>query len=208
MSVVAAAIAGGAAVSYLSGQNAQNAQRDAVRDSNNMQLAMYNQNRADQQPWMQAGRRALGQLQDPSLMRTFSESDFKTDPGYAFRMQEGQSAVQGSAAARGALNSGATLKALQRYGQNFASNEYSNAYNRFNADRDQKFAKLSSIAGIGQSAQNQMSNAGQNYGNQYGQNQMAMGNAAAANSIAQGNNMNNLIGQGLTAYSMYRGGGK
>lgn len=204
MSWVAAAVAGGSVLSYVGGQNAERAQRDATRSANEMQRYMYDQTRADNEPWRQAGQRALLQMDsDPSLMRNFSEADFVKDPGYDFRMKQGQMGVQSSAAARGGLNSGATMKALQRYGQDYASNEYNNAYNRFNADRDQKWNKLSGLAGIGQNAQNQVGNAGQNYSNQFSQNQMAMGNAQAANAIAQSNNMTNLMGQGLMAYGMY-----
>lgn len=207
MSWVATAVAGGAALSYIGGQNAADtaaaAQRDASSSANALQRYMYEQNRSDQQPWMDAGKTALSQLQDPYMSRQFSAQDFVKDPGYDFRMQQGQRNLESSAAARGNLNSGATLKALQRYGQDFASNEYSNAYNRYNADRDQRWNKLSSLAGLGQNAQNQVSNAGQSYANQFAQNQMDMGNAQAANAISQSNNMNNLLGQGITAYGLY-----
>lgn len=207
MSWVATAVAGGAALSYIGGQNAADtaaaAQRDASSSANALQRYMYDQNRSDQQPWMDAGKTALSQLQDPYMSRQFSAQDFVKDPGYDFRMQQGQRNLESSAAARGNLNSGATLKALQRYGQDFASNEYSNAYNRYNADRDQRWNKLSSLAGLGQNAQNQVSNAGQSYANQFAQNQMDMGNAQAANAISQSNNMNNLLGQGITAYGLY-----
>jgi hypothetical protein len=52
------------------------------------------------------------------------------DPGYQFRLDEGSKALQRSAAARGTLRSGATLKGLIDYGQNTASEEYQRAYNR------------------------------------------------------------------------------
>jgi hypothetical protein len=57
--------------------------------------------------------------------------NFQADPGYQFRMQEGQKAIEGSAAARGTQLSGATMKALAKYGQNLASDEYGKAYDRF-----------------------------------------------------------------------------
>lgn len=210
MSAVAAAIGGAAVLGYFGSQQAGNraadAQRDAANQSNEMQRYMYDQTRNDQKKWREAGESALGRLVDPSMMRTFQASDFQKDPGYDFRLQQGQRGLEASAAARGNLNSGATLKALQRYGQDYASNEYLNAYNRFNNDRDQSFNKLSSIAGLGQSANNQVGNAGQNYANQYSQNQMGMANANAANMISQSNNFNNLIGQGVTAYGLYKRG--
>lgn len=52
------------------------------------------------------------------------------DPGYRFRMQQGQQALEQSAAAKGTLRGGATMKALQDYAQNVGSQEYQNAYAR------------------------------------------------------------------------------
>jgi hypothetical protein len=73
---------------------------------------------------------------DPnSLMKDFQTSDFQQDPGYAFRLAEGQKALDRSAAARGGLISGAALKAATGYGQQMGSQEYQNAYNRFQANR-------------------------------------------------------------------------
>lgn len=70
-----------------------------------------------------------------SLLHQFGAADFQKDPGYDFRMREGQKSVENSAAARGMQLSGATLKAMQRFGQDFASNEYGKASDRFSADR-------------------------------------------------------------------------
>ena len=73
---------------------------------------------------------------DPaSAMKNFSAADFQTDPGYAFRLSEGMKALDRTAASRGGLLSGATLKGAQRYGSDLASQEYGNAYNRFQANR-------------------------------------------------------------------------
>jgi hypothetical protein len=124
---------------------------------------------------------------DPELFRSFGQSDFQKDPGYDFRMQEGQKALERSAAARGGLQSGGTMKALTRYGQDFASNEYQNAYNRFNNDRSNRFNRLSGIAGVGQAANSQIGQAGANYANQVGQNTMGAANAAGAAGIAGAN---------------------
>lgn len=73
---------------------------------------------------------------DPnSLMRNFGAADFQTDPGYNFRMSEGLKALDRQAAARGGMMSGAALKAAGRYGQDLASQEYGNAFNRFQTNR-------------------------------------------------------------------------
>jgi hypothetical protein len=73
---------------------------------------------------------------DPaSAMRNFGASDFQADPGYAFRLSEGMKALDRTAASRGGLLSGSTLKGAQRFGSDLASQEYGNAYNRFQANR-------------------------------------------------------------------------
>lgn len=198
MSGVATAIAGGAVLGAIvtsnASSNATRAQSDAARDANSTQLSMYNQTREDQQPWRQAGQGALTRLTDNNI---FGEKGFEADPGYQFRMSEGMKAINSNAAARGAYNSGATLKALARYGQNFATNEYNNVYNR-------QYNRLSSLAGFGQTANNQVGNAGANYANQMGSIYGAQGNAAAANSIAQGNAINSGIQGAGNAFNQYQ----
>ena len=52
------------------------------------------------------------------------------DPGYQFRLQQGQEALERSGAARGVTNTGGTLKNILDYGQQAASQEYGNVYNR------------------------------------------------------------------------------
>lgn len=54
----------------------------------------------------------------------------QNDPGYAFRLAQGEGALQNSAAAQGILNTGGTLEGILNYGQNYASSEYQNVYNR------------------------------------------------------------------------------
>lgn len=185
-----------------SADRAMDAQRRSVDSANATQKYMFDQQRADNQPWLEAGKGALGGLQADEFKKDFTMSDFQQDPGYAFRMAEGQKALERSAAAKGGLNSGGTMKALARYGQDYASNEFNNAYNRFNSDRDRRFNRLSSLAGIGQTANTQIGQAGMNYGNSVAGNEIGMGNAAGANYIAQGNKMgtmfNNMIGAGAT----------
>jgi hypothetical protein len=152
-----------------------------------MQKQMYDQTRADHEPWRAAGARALEGLSSDDFKRDFTSADFQQDPGYAFRMAEGQKALERSAAARGGLQGGAFGKALSRYGQDYASNEYGNAYNRFNQDRDRRFGRLSNIAGMGIGANNAISGAGQNYANNAGQNMMGAANAQGAAGIASAN---------------------
>lgn len=56
--------------------------------------------------------------------------DVANDPSYQFRLAEGNKAIEGSAAAKGLLRTGGTLKDLAGYGQDLASQEYSNMFGR------------------------------------------------------------------------------
>lgn len=193
-------------------QDAAKLQADAANRATDLQKQQYDQTRADNEPWRQAGVGALSGLGNSDFQRDFTAADMKTDPGYDFRMQEGQKALERSAAAKGGLQSGGTLKALSDYGQNTASSEYQNAYNRFNADRDRRFGRLSSLAGIGQTATGAVDAAGSNYAGNAGSNMIGAANAAGAAGIAGanawgnaaagvGNNLSGLANNWMT-YSM------
>lgn len=73
------------------------------------------------------------------------EFNFQEEPGYQFRQAEGQRAIESGAAARGNMLSGATQKALARYGQGLASQEYGQAYNRYMAGRQQGFSEYTNM---------------------------------------------------------------
>jgi hypothetical protein len=114
---------------------------------------------------------------------------FQADPGYQFRLGEGNKAIERAAASRGGMYSGATLKALQRFGQDHASNEFGNV-----------FARNATVAGFGPAANNATTYAGQNFANQAGANAIGAGNAGAASRIAQGNIWGNALNQGIATW--------
>lgn len=177
----------GAGMQAGAAKDAANTQAGAARYAADLQNQQYQQQRTDQEPWRQAGATALTQMQDPSFQKTYSGADLQSDPGYQFRMQQGQNAIERSAAARGGLQSGGTLQAIANYGQDYASNEYQNAYNRFNNDQTTRFNRLSSLAGVGQTANAQLGAAGQNYANQAGSAAMGAANAQGSAGIAGAN---------------------
>lgn len=129
-----------------------------------------------------------------SLMRDFSLADFQADPGYEFRLGEGSKAIERSAAARGMQLSGANLKGLTRYNQDFASNEFGNAYNRDAANKARKYNFLSGVSGSGQTAATTIGQFGANMANNVAENYLQAGNAQAAGIIGQGNAMSNALG--------------
>lgn len=139
-----------------------------------------------------------------SLMRRFSMADFEADPGYAFRMKEGLAGVEAGAAARGGLLSGAALKAVQKYGQGLASQEYGNAYNRFTADQTNQYNRLAGLVNTGQGATNQVGNAAANFGQQAGANAIGAGNAIASGQIGSANALVGGINAGLNNYQNNR----
>jgi hypothetical protein len=129
------------------------------------QKAALDQQIALQEPWRQAGQTALNQLAPLAAnYQKFGMDQFKADPGYAFRLSEGQKALERSAAMRGGLISGGALKAAQAYGQDMGSQEYTNAFNRYQTERAAQLNPLQSLAGVGQTAANQMSGAAGTYG--------------------------------------------
>jgi hypothetical protein len=124
------------------------------------------------------GLGGYGSLMQPWTQQFQAPTDVteQNDPGYQFRLQQGQQALERSAAARGGLLSGGTGKALQQYGQDYASNEYGNVYNRalgqyqqnyniFQQNQANQFNRLAALSGVGQTAAGQLSSAGQSYAN-------------------------------------------
>lgn len=207
MSFVAVGVGGAALVGGIAGavisSNASSSAADKQQSSANyatdVQKQQYDQTRQDQQPWRQAGAGALTQMQDPSFQKNFSASDFQQDPGYQFDLQQGQQALERSAAARGGLQSGGTMKGLAQYTQGMASNEYQNAYNRFQQNKTTNFNQLASIAGLGQTANGQLGQAGENMASNVGGIAMSNANAQGAASIARGNVWGGAINGGINA---------
>lgn len=194
-----AAIAGGVIASK-GAKSAANTQANAADRAAQLQQQQFEQTRADQAPWRAAGQTALSSLvaglaPGGQFTNTFGMDDFQADPGYQFRLQEGQRGINSAAAARGASYSGATLKALSRFNSNQASQEYGAAYNRFNNDQNTLFNRYSGVAGTGQAATNQVSAAGQAYANNAGQAIQDAGTARASGYVGTGNAINGAIGQ-------------
>ena len=109
-------------------------------------------------PYVTAGQGGLSTLASMlgpggSLITPLTASQvMANDPGYQFRLQQGQKALETSASARGGLLGGAATKAALQYGQGFASNEYGNSWNRLMQQRAQQYGMLSGLAGMGEQA--------------------------------------------------------
>jgi len=195
-------------------EGAANAQVQATNQSRESNERIFEQQKELQEPFRQAGLTAQNRLLDllglsenrsaegyNSLMRDFNQNDFQQDPGYAFRLSEGLKALDRQAAARGGLISGAALKASQRYGQNMASQEYQNAFNRFQVNRANKLTPLQSLTGGSQTAANTLSNAAGNLGQLNSELIQSAGNARASGYIGRANARAQGIGQAVDSFS-------
>ena len=194
-------------------QQGARTQADAAQRAIDLQQQINQQQTALNAPFYSAGVAGQNRLLDllgisgnkgatgyGKYAQDFSMGDFQQDPGYAFRLSEGQKALERSAAARGGLISGGALKAAQRYGQDMGSQEYQNAYNRYQTNRANQLNPLGSLAQSGQSAANfQASNLG-SYGTNVGNLMGQQGQSQAAGQIGMGSTLGNAINTGISAY--------
>lgn len=202
------------------------AQKQAAAESTALQREMFDKQVELQEPFRQGGLTAQNQLLtllglsgDPnaagygSAAQPFSMTAFQQDPGYQFRLDEGQRAIERSTAARAGLQSGAALKAAARYGQDYGSQEYQNAFNRYQAERAAKINPLLSILGAGQTSANALTNAAGTTGTNLSNTAMNLGNnlatgygnlgqARASGYVGMGNALNTALNTGTNAYMM------
>jgi hypothetical protein len=179
---------GGAAIGSSAAGNAASTQADAAKSAAQLQHEdaqaalqfqenQWNTQQANEAPWLSAGKGALGTLQDilaqpgQGWNETFTPptaAEAAAYPGYQFQEQQGEEALQNSAAAKGALYSGNTQEALARYGQQSAQSDYTNVYDQAFQQYQQKYGeygnqlnRLSALAGVGQMAANSLGQQGQ-----------------------------------------------
>jgi hypothetical protein len=223
MAVASALIAGtaalaGGAIAAGGAKKAARAQEQAARDAQAANERALERQIGLQEPFRQAGLTAQEQIMQllgiggdasaagyGSLAKPFSQTDFEQDPGYAFRQAEGMRALERSASARGNLLSGGTLRGIQRFGQDLASQEYGNAFNRYQIERSARLNPLQSLMGSGQSATNVTTgNIGQSSQNQQA-NILGAGQARASGYVGQANALSGAlgsIGQAAASYPL------
>lgn len=210
-SLISADAAGEAADTQAAAAGQSAATQKAISDQQiALQREQFERQVELQKPWREAGEQALNKLIPLSDYEKFGMSKFEADPGYAFRLSEGQKALERQAAARGGLISGSALKAASRYGQEMGSQEYINAFNRYQTERTARLQPLQSLAGVGQTSTQQLGAAGQamtagitgslgNYANAASEAYGAAGQARASGYVGQANAIN----QGLGTYLNY-----
>lgn len=200
MSWVAAAVVAG---SYISGSMAQKGaetQAGAMRDSAAYQKQMFDIQNAQQAPYREAGYSALKDISamQPYLTKQFGQEDFQAgiDPSYNFRLAQGNLATTNLANQAGGLIGGNALQGLTNYGQNLASTEYGNAFNRFQTQRSNIYNNLASIAGLGQTSLGQTGQLASTTSQGVGGAIAGAGSAIGAGQVAMGN----ALGSGLQTF--------
>jgi hypothetical protein len=207
-----ASLAGGLMGASAAGK-ASKAQVQASREASAQQQAMFDKQVELQAPFREAGLTAQNKLLQylglsgsagdagyGKYAGDFTMQDFTTDPGYNFRLAEGNKALDRTAAARGGLLSGGAMKAAQRYGQEMGSQEYMNAFNRYQTNRANQLQPLQSLMGAGQTGANTLTQAAGQLGSDLGQNALGAGNARASGYIGQANALTGALNQGVNTY--------
>lgn len=197
---VVGAVAGGA-IQANGAKKAANTQAASADRATQAQADQYYQTREDQAPYREAGYKALTGAEN--LLASYkapSIDAFKSDPYYQWEQQEAAKAVQGSAAARGGLYSGATLRRLGDRAQMVARGGLTDYSNRQESAFGNQYNRFASLAGIGQTGVSQTGNAGMNFANNVSGNLIGAGNALAAGSLASSNAWANAL-NGTTSYA-------
>ena len=188
---------GGALVSSSAAKSAASTQAEAARQAGDTQLQMFEEGREDTAPWREAGVNALKTLTEKIAA---GPGQYKESPGYQFRLGEGTKAIERSAAARGNLLSGATGKALTRFGQDYATGDYQN----FLANYYASLNPYQSLSGVGQTTAGQTAALGTQTGANIGATTIAAGQAQAGGTIGQANAITGGLNSGVNNYLMWK----
>jgi len=203
----------GGLIQNASQRQAASMQSDAAQRAIDLQSSINKQQTELNAPFYSAGITGQNRLMDllglskntgaadyGKYGKDFSMADYTADPGYSFRLNEGMKQLKHTAAGRGGLISGQTMKGLQDYAQGSASQEYNNAFNRYQTSRANQLQPLGNLQNLGVSAANQQSAALGNYGANVSNLLGQQGQSYAAGALGQGNTINTAIGSGISAY--------
>ena len=145
--IVASAVGNvvGGAIAAQGASDAASQSAAASRYAADLQKQMFDITNAQQAPYREAGYSALGDIANLKdyLTSQFTPEKFKEglDPGYAFRLQQGEMANQRAANVSGGALSGNTLAGLNAYNQGMASQEFQNSFNRYQTQRSNKIGR-------------------------------------------------------------------
>ena len=195
--VLGSAVLGAASSGYAANKAAK-AQSGSADRQLELQKQVFDEQKEMFKPYLEGGGQAFDAYQYELGLgdKPDEYGGYTKAPGYDFRLQQGQDSVQAGVGARHGLNSGATLKALQNYGQDYATSQYDSHLNR-----------LAGVSQMGQSSAAMTSSAGDSYA-QGSSNALAnLGNAQASGAIGVGNAIQGGINNGLGAWPYGKGNG-
>lgn len=202
--MVAVAIGGaavvGAGASMAASSKASKTAKKTAASNNALQTQIYNENKTTLAPFVGQGgvvtptiNGLLGLGGDPTAAQkafdTFTGSD-----GYQFRLNEGQKAVQSALGARGYLDSGAAQKALLKYGQGTASDEFS-----------RYMGYLTGQQGVGLTAASAQAGVGQGYASNVAANNNNAANTASNAALANAGSINSALNSAVSSYALNSG---
>lgn len=174
---------GGALIGSNAAKGAANAQASATNTATGEQQREFDINQGNEQPYIDAGKAALGQYQTQINKPTTAADVMAGDPGYQFGLDQGQTALDRKIAAMGGRVSGAALKATDRYATDYATTGYNTAYQR----SQDRLNRLAALAGLGQTATGASAASGAASTNAITALQTSQGDSNAAATLAQGN---------------------
>lgn len=195
---------GGALISSNAASDAADAQAQGTAAGIAENARQFDITQANQAPYLAAGKTALGTLASENDI-ALDPSKIQMDPGYQFGLKQGQQAIDRQAAAGGGRISGAALKAAAQYGTDYATTGYSAAYGRVNQARTDRLNRLAALAGIGQTATQNVGALGADAAGKNSALMVTAGNNAGAASLAQGNIWSNATNQLAALYGRSTG---
>lgn len=184
--LVAAGAVGGALITSDAAGNAADKQAEGTTSGIAENRRQFDITQANQAPYLAAGKTALGTLASENDT-PLDQSAIQMDPGYQFGLKQGQQAIDRQTAAGGGRISGAALKAAAQYGTDYATTGYSAAYSRANQARTDRLNRLAALAGVGQTATQNIGAVGARTAGANSALMVAAGNNAGAARLAQGN---------------------
>jgi len=204
--IAAAAVIGGVA-SYAGSQ----VQAGASENATNAQEQMFNEEVANEKPFMTAGTQDVNELNylmgtgpktgtgiNPalggygSLNAPFNVSDWKSlSPAYNFQLQQGAQGTLNSASPSQGGESGAALSGLQAYNQGTALGRFQNAFNMYQTQQSNTYGRLAGIANLGEAAASNQATGGSSYAQGIGQSLTNTGTAIGGGIAGAGNSISN-----------------
>lgn len=201
-----AAIAGSSLLSADAAKTAAKQQADAATQAANTNMSMFNTLNAQGQPYRETGYTALKDIADlkPFFTHQFNAADLNSTlaPNYQFMLDQGLGAVKNALSARTGYVSGNTLKGIADYTTNYAQNAYQQAYNNYTANQTNIFNRLSSIAGLGQTANAQAASAGPVISGNVGNAQIGAGTATGGGTVGAANALSGGLTNAASWYSL------